>query len=274
MSEFAAIGGQLAVQLADTADANGVQVTAAASANTMGAWVQLVAADDNPFGSNSVEVCFHSDDTGPAEFLVNIGIDATDTMIVLPALRFVLSPNSNGRVGAVYRLPMAIPAGVAVYAQCQCSTASKYLYVGGSLFAGGYLAEPGPAQVVPIGADYGASKGVSFVAGGVNSWGTAVELAAATDFDFRGFFVGLGSDGETAWATQAVRYRLGIGASANEHWLYTWRAQYSAAEAFGPAGGGFVPIQIPAGTRLAIQAMADTGNVAARTKDIIFYGVR
>ena len=274
MSDFPTIGGQLAVPFGDTATAAAVTVTSSATANVMGAWSELLSADMNQFGGTSVEVIIYSDDSGGSEFLVNIGVGPADAMTIIPALRFVLSPNLNGRTGWQYTIPVNVPAGVAIYAQCQCSVASDFIYVSGSIFGAGFLASPGLVQVDPIGVDYSASQGTTFVAGAANTWGATVELTASTDFDYRGFFVGIGHDGQTSWAIQVAKYRIGIGAAGNEHWAYYWRTQYTSAEVLGPTGGGFVPHQIAAGTRIAVQGMANTGNAVSRTKDIILYGVR
>lgn len=239
----------------DAAASGGVVVTASASSNTKGAWVQLSAA--SAAEASWIDVIFGSTST-VGRFLIDIGIGASGAeTVLLSNLHFdngVAQINSAGH----YRFPVAIPAGSRVAARMQCTSASATMRVLAILGHGdpGGLTAPGSVQT------YGANTADSGLTAVNAGSGTAnldtawVQLTASTTAAARWLVVGLGHDTTTA-AGNRVLLDIGIGAAGAEVEILS--------DLFVIIGGGeettnprtlAFPVDIPAGTRIAVRLRA------------------
>ena len=120
--------GRLETWGAVTTGSTGTVVDAGATANTKGAWVQLIASTG--FDTEDLLLAFDHDETGfPAAtrtFLLDIGLGAAAAeQVVIDNLAVALSASDNAFLPRTLGpVPCRIPAGTRVAARCQCSIAT------------------------------------------------------------------------------------------------------------------------------------------------------
>jgi len=111
---------------ADTATSLGAALTASASANTKGSWVDLGAV--TTYDYHSIWVSMVGGATA-ADILIDIGLsDGANRWTIMPNLRCAMGAGI-WRGAAAVQLPLHIPGGSQVSARCQASTGSSVVYV-------------------------------------------------------------------------------------------------------------------------------------------------
>lgn len=252
----------------------GTTVTASATANTMGAWVQLTAATARE--STWCEVHVHSS-TAARDYLIDIGIGGAGSEVVL--IPYLVSGSGTGSIsrGADFRFPLLIPAGARISARCQSGTGSSTIRVSMTLGGGGFTQEAGMGQVSAYGAVAASTAGTTVDPGGTtaNTKGAWTQLAASTTAPIRALLIGQCNQLQSTRTSCDWLMDVGIGGAGSEvvvlpdlHFECSTTDDTIIPQARGP---WFV--DIPTGSRLSVRAACSIITATVRNLSPIIYGV-
>jgi hypothetical protein len=230
----------------------GAAVTAAATANTKGAWTQLIAATpaDCVFAIISIQQIYGN------RFAIDIGIGPAGSEIVLvPNIVCDVDNTSSGCGCWMITIPLQIPAGIRIAARCQSSAASAVTHVSITTFDGhdGSCIAGVDAIGFNSASTYGTAVTPSGTAGTKGPWN---QLIAATTNDYLGFFACFDWNGSTG-QYGGIDIDIGIGPSGSEVIIVPDICTGSPG-----TYNQFFPIfpilqtEIPAGTRIAARSSA------------------
>jgi hypothetical protein len=231
----------------DASNATGTLITAGATANTKGAWTQLVAATD--FDSDGMLLTLSIQSAHPYAFDIAIGASGSEQIIVNNIL--LRGINGSNYYSSSY-LPITIPAGTRISVRSQSTTASSIGHALVHLFGESFLSSKF-AGVETVGANVTASgtDGTYVLYNGTaNTWSSWVQLTAATQNEFFAMFL---SDLSYINAAADFMYEIGIGASGSEQAIMPTmhlRGDLYKGAVISPT----FPIRIPAGSRLSMRA--------------------
>lgn len=265
--------------------AHGLSVTPSASANTTGAWIELIPA--TAYDSSWLVVTFQHTGTATALNTVCINISTGTTgnesgSIIVNNL--VLQQDSQaGLAGqcAVYWIPTQITAGTRISANAQSSGASSAaMQVSVIPIAGAFGCISGGSGIDTYGFSTAATKGTVIDPGGTAATkGAYSEIVSSLSYDIAGFV--LGFDASTTSGSSALSWTVdvSVGSLGNEvvilpdFQLYG-RGSGTTYKAIYPPATPFIPIQIPAGSRVSIRAQCNSITSVVRVFGVTFYGVR
>lgn len=229
----------------------------ATTAHTKGSWTQLIAS--TTADSTGVIVEIVGDTAGNWDFLVDIGIGASPTVLI-PNL--IYSPSSGQAAGCVYAysFPLVVPSGSELSACCQCSTAAKVVNVHISLTYDSWGGVVPGTSISAYGADTADSGGTNLVYGTSPTEGAWTELVDPSSAAAVGFVLGVGRnrvsnvvDGREALID------IGTGASPSEVQLIGNHYMPSNAdELYANATTPYLPVAIPTSTRIVARSMTLT----------------
>ena len=259
----------------DNAGSGGAAVTAGGSANTLGAWTEVIAS--TPFDAVGVLVMVDAGQSSSLVLntLVNIGRGAASSeQVLIPNL---MAGHADGwfasNMEQSYFFPLFIPAGTRLSAQAQSVNASRAVEVGIWLVGGSRV--PGRwhgNRVTAYGADTANSTGTTVTQGTSPSWSSAVQIAASTANPIRALQMGFDLGADTTAANRRFIGRVGVGSSTG------WFAEglpfaESSTEVCYFSGANWLLSQmsfdIQAGSDLRFSAMGNS----AEARNFILYGV-
>lgn len=241
-------------------------VAASATANTKGSWVQLVASTTD--NSTSLLIQFNPTTSG-GRFLVDIGIGAAASeQVLVPNLHV---SNSSG-LQAAFLLLVGVPAGTRVSARCQAATGSQSVRIGVTLGGQGALPSSPLARVTDYGTSTAASTGTSVDPGAsTNTKGSWAQLTASTANPIRHLYLSVGDAGGTALTAGTYLFDVAVGASGSETIILPdLHVRVFSSACVVPAVFGPFPVDVPAGTRLAVRSQS---TVASQVLDVAILGV-
>jgi len=248
-----------------TSSSLGTAVTCAGSANTKGSWAQLVASTPNDTVFVDVVIYFNASAFSAAgqQLAVDIGVGAGGSEVVI-ANNLMNVPGYTLKTGVHYAFPLAIPAGTRIAARAQASVASAVANVSINLFDGSFTQMEGIAAVDSIGFQAGTTRGVTLTPNAsANTMGSYAQLVASSSVDYMGIMAAFDYQGG-AFATQNWLVDIAIGAGGSEvvvvPQLFTGGG---GANAFGCPVMPFIPLSIPAGTRIAARCQSSAASGAA-----------
>jgi len=182
---------------------------------------------------------------------------------------------------AVYFLPLSIPAGTRIAANCQATGVSVALLVSVALFDDAFGSAVGGGAVDTIGFTSASTSGVVIDPGATwNTKGAYSEITSSLTHDLAGFIIGFDGSGVSGSVSLRWTFDVAVGALGSEMIVLPDFQIYGRGVASGsskpifPACTPFMPIQIPAGSRVAIRAQCDSQTAAPRVFGATFYGVR
>ena len=275
--------GPSAIQTHVTATTNetatfAITVTAHANVNTVGSYVELIAA--TTYESYGIMVQLAGVQTTASEnqrCLVNIAIGAAGSEIILiPNLTCGnVATYAAASSGAVfYYFPICIPAGVRVSANCQASTTVRAMSVAVRLFQNMIGTQWYGSRVTAYGADAANSRGTSHTPS-QNSYNTATELIASTTYPICAMQLGFDMLSDTTGATSSYLVRIGYTATPIYVASELPVRESTTIEAVQFTDANFILSQmrfnIPAAQSLRISAMRAAATPEAR--GWIVYGV-
>lgn len=252
-------------------------VNASASANTKGAWAELIASTSFPGSGLIVTIGYRN----TANMLIDIGIGAAASEIVIIGNLLASTMMLMGvvKAGAMF-FPIFIPAGTRIAARCQSdSTSYKNCGVAVQIVQGGFVYPSSFSRVLTYGANAATSRGVEVDPGAsADTKGAWVEVTAATSDILKALFVRFGDGSSARGALKQGLLDVGIGAVGSEIVLipniFHILAYYSAAAyGIGPDCSILFPVSIPSGTRLAVRASNQENNATYRKFDVVLYGL-
>lgn len=249
---------------ANTAASNGTTVSAPGSTNTKGSYTQLIASTAHD-ASGLLLSGYFTAPSGAGYGLIDIAIGAASSEQVLISNIAVNRQTSNAMGWPPILIPCSIPAGARVSARYQASQTSATCVLSAQA-VGGMLNYPILAnRSETLGADTSTSKGTSIDPGGTaNTKGSYVQMAASTAFASKWAILSFTADSPSTLGWNWL-IDVAVGASSSEQIVVPNLWVPSA----GLAGGlciarVFMPLAIPAGTRVAMRCQSDTNTTGSR----------
>lgn len=252
----------------------GTVVAPSATAATKGSWVSLGTLSADAVALRIMVGTIGETKGGTGAF--DIGIGGSGSQVVL--VPNIVCPYNNGNSTNAYvqfLLPLQLPSGVQVWARSACSAASAAgVYVASfSAFDGEYTAE-GYGGVDALGFTAGTLVGTSFTTTGTGAKGSYSQVIASTTRDY-GMLAICVDQGTAGLSTAApISVDIAIGASGSEKiiapdvFVYL-NSNYGGG---GATSAGPFPVEVPAGSRIAVRGASDSA-YAAITLGATIYGV-
>lgn len=256
-----------------------VNPIASGSTFTKGAWLQVTASTTSD--STWIQIVIREASlTTAAAVGIDIGFGAAASEVV--AINNLIC-SSVGRRMSAYYLPLNIIAGTRLAVRCASSTASDSAgSVQLSTFADAFMSAGTNSAVDTYGFLTATNLG-AFVEPGTtaNTKGVYTQITASTTNDLAGFCLGFDNQTDSTSGTVGLEYWLldiAVGAAASEqvlvpNLLVVCRSNNSNAFIVNTTTP-YMPIQIPAGTRISARAQCSTNTSPDRKIGVSFYGVR
>jgi hypothetical protein len=247
-----------------------VQVTPGASPNVKTGWTQLIASVPFDLGGVVLQILV---ETLNRDVLVDLGVGSAGNE--QPILSNLAAFSSSAFSTAQYIFPVLVRAGDRLAIRAQSNPNSTTVDVQAQGWGQTAGAEP-YQRVVTWGADTSDSGGTSVDPGAVaNTLGAWSQLVAATTFDVCAIMVGLQNQRNNARTSGSWRVNVGVGSAGNEQVLIPdLYVGVHATPDFPCIGSiGPLPVSIPAGSRVAVQAMTGITDATDRLFDAVIYGM-
>ena len=256
----------------------GTTITAPGSVNTKGAWAQIVASTDFPAVGIIVALQIEPG-SGDTQQLIDVGVGAAASeVVIVPNLLTNRCTSAEGAKWKVY-IPVAIPAGTRVAMRYQSNGTAPVIYATVAIVGGQAKRQIlSPGKCTDYGSATGTSVGQTVDPGGtINTEGAYTQIVASTTYAIRGLIVCLGNlttgAGNPRWLAD-----LAVGAGGSEQIVIADLMHSNP----GPAGGGghasdngwhYLPMAIPAGTRIAMRAQCSINTASDRNLTCNVIGV-
>jgi len=262
------------VSTAAGSNSRSIVVTGSATADTKGAWAELIASTpyDSMYMVLNVFLGSLSGTSGVAG-LIDIGVGAASSEeVVIPNL-LVGGKQSEGRTSGVHAtLPLYIKKGSRIAARAQGSISSAVFSIGAKLFKGSLSTPSTITKYIQYGADTSDSGGLVVDPGGTsNTKGSWVEFASSSSYPAR-FLMGLFSSREnTAMIPARGMADIGIGSAGSEIAIVSNIPYVLSSYELVSCGGFYFPVDIPAASRIAMRTMCSITNSTDRLLDHAIY---
>lgn len=270
MASPAILSGQRFEAGVDSSASQLINITAHASANTKGSYVDVIAA--TLFAASGILI--HANNaSGSSDFLLDLAIGSAGNEQIIWA-NIIFCRSSQTRVQYAY-VPLSIPAGVRLSARCQATTGGAIMTFGVTLIAASALSPAALNNVTTYGAATGDSGGASIDPGAVaHTKGAYTEISSGIANPIKWLVVGIGNQANTARTGALWLVDIAIGAAAAEQVVVPNLPLFanSAVDCMEP-GLVCLPCDIPAGTRVAVRAQCSITDATDRLFDIVLYGV-
>jgi hypothetical protein len=236
-----------------------------ATANTKGSYTQLIASTGGD--AVAIWVNFYTM-TQNRDILVDLAIGAASSEQVLFENLYCANQSPYS-----YFFPVQIPAGTRIAARSQSgSSGGALLRMQIHLLYGSAKTGAPAGKVHTLGANTADSGGVLVTLGLNDTKGSYAQITASTPADFRAIVLALGIAGNTLFDGRFFLLDLAVGGAGSEQIILPDLAfRADSTENFSPCVTPLLPIDIPAGTRLAVRGANDDATVDH--PDVIIYGV-
>lgn len=259
-----------------TANSTGPILIAGGSSFVKGAWLQLTASLTRD--TSWMMVFIETLNSSGANYAVDIGIGAAASEIVIVSNLYFAGQSS----GAVrYLFPLSIPAGTRVAARTAGNgSPGGGLSIGVTVFSDSYQSAGCGSAVDTYGFNSATILGTSVDPGGTaNTKGVYSQIVSSTFADIAGIFAVFDAQNTASGTTNATTslIDIAVGASGSEVVVVpnTLLSVFTGGSAI--QLGGFLPympIQIPAGSRLAVRSQSSTNVSPDRIIGCTIFGVR
>jgi len=242
---------------------NGSSMTASATANTPGAWVQYfannaIASTDTIHAIHIQGVGNNQANTADNSMLLDIGKGAAGSEVIVAENIAVGGALNSGGFGPLFTIPVRIEGATRIAMRVRAATGSRILTIP-TIIASAAPAPAPWADRLPLTVDViGTSTTTSAGTAMSGSSGTWVQITASTTKDYQALIViPSGPGNASAAASVSFRLDLGIGASGSEQAVAYYNGVVNTTTGVGMNNlapttntyGGFVP----AGTRIAVR---------------------
>lgn len=277
MGDFSLISdlGGVATDGLNVGSSRGTTIPSAAANTKPSGWTELVASTSEDANGLLISMDQLTSAAAGAGFMMDLAIGAASS-------ETIIIDNLHGTTGVAnetlyhFPVPIKIPKGTRLSMKSQTSLASKSIAVSIQLLRSNFSSIAGGGSVTTIGADTSTTKGVVVDAGASsNTKGSWVEIIASTVEDYKGFFLGVGTNNNSAVAT-AGRFLMdiGVGGSGSEEVIYPDLALMTETRDVVNYPNYYRGISIPSGSRIAVRMQANTTDATDRLLDVVFYGVK
>lgn len=254
------------------ANSTGTVLTSGA-ANVKGDWVQLIAS--TAYDSSFIGISLTDMNAGDIDMLVDIAIGADGFEVVILESLYTGSGAASNTYGGYYLFPLIIPEGTRISANVQSSGATDTVDCVVQLFAGGFAQGTQLQLVETYGADVSTSGGEVIDPGStVDEAGGYTQIVASTAYDIKMLAIAIVNGANVARASYTWLLTVGIGTAASEVAILENipLTSSSASDMVVPQTLYMLPVNIPAGTRIAVQAQCSGNDAADRILGFIAYG--
>lgn len=249
-------------------------VLTTSAAYTPSAWVEVVSSV--PHGMQGVHLTVRC----PAwrRCLVEFGIGAASSEVLIAQLPFLANSQYDSDTAANYHhppifVPLAIPSGVRLVARLRAPASGVIAHVSINLAPSSVLHPYGFARLQLYGLSESTLYPTTILAGGT-SYGSWVQLVSSAPFRVRAVSL-LGTTGhESGGANYGGRaeHQIGIGTAGSEVGVYA-RPVGVLYQDWPPAlHGPVLPVNWPAGTRIAVRCRVDSGNLWEQSAALLLFG--
>ena len=260
-------GGRIAEVGAVPASSTGVQLTTGSPAHTKGAWEEVTAS--TPFTCSAFILTINF---ALATYLVDVGIGVAGSEVVL-----VGNIHYSGQTLVPFSMlfPMRIPTGSRIAVRSQGSATGSVTSTTMYLLNEGFTGPVGRNRCITYGADTSDSGGTVVDPGTtLHTKGAWTQITASTTADHKGLAIIHGSRNNTAMAGATFFYDIAVGASGQEQIIIAnWRVTSSVNETISPQNSPFFPVDIPAGSRIAVRCSGNTTDATDRLLDVVLYAL-
>jgi hypothetical protein len=257
-----------------TGTSTGTTVTASASTNTKGTWVDLGAATTFAYEAVTLDLGVNS---AAADYMVDIGIsDGSNRFVLIADIHFAAAKTASEHGCQIY-IPVHVPAGAQVSARLASSTGSATAAVIVHGHETGLAGTPGFSRCVALFTP-ATSRGIAIDPGGTaNTKGTYAQITASCPNDIGAMFGLIGYNGDVARTAEAAALiDIALGAAASEQVLYPNAVVKWSATRDGPTNCPRIPLfacNVSATTRIAARAQCSDNVAGDRTVDLALYGL-
>lgn len=266
MPDWSLLGGgtRLETAGADTSDSEGTD-TAAGAADTKTAWVEMIASSS--FDAHTV---VFTAKTQKVSYLADFAVGAAASeQTIISNLMF---SGDDDDFSLSWTLPLFIPAGSRLAVRKQSS-------VGSSLSAVAYLigkplfASSGLGRMTSYGPNTADSGGVEIDPGGVaNTKGSWVQIDASTANPMKMLMMTFSCGEDLSKTFTSWLFDIAVGSGGSEQVIVeNFMLNVGPDEALGGHLGP-IPINIPAGSRIAVRSQCDITGATDRVLDVSIYG--
>jgi hypothetical protein len=241
-------------------------------------WTQIIAS--TVYDSSWIRITIAGEGQSGRQIAVDIGIGSSGNEVVIISN---LGMGSYGTQQVSYMFPFSVPLGTRISARLSSSLLTDNAQVVQcTLFADRYMSPGVVSAIDTYGFNNTTNLGQAVDPGGTaNTKGSYAQITAGTSNDIAGFMLMFDTQGQSTPSTNHVvdwLVDLAIGGSGSEviflpNWLqiaYCWSAKNYFANGVTP----YIPMQIPAGTRIAARAQCNTNASPERVFGLTLYGVR
>ena len=274
MADFPLLGGMQALSAGFVlATTTGTSITASASANTKGAYVELVSAANNDLDSNSIELVFDGLNSALGDFLVDISVgDAGFEEVVIHNV-YVKTTSTPGALVSRVTLPISFQSGVRISARCQANNSSLAINMFIILSSGNFKQPTGFSEAVAYGDDEATSTGTLVARSSVGVFGSWVEITASTTDEIHAIAIASHRQGGS-WQNGKYNYQVAVGSAGNEEVIISdiLSATTASESGSGLLAGAYM-VEVAIGQRLSIRAAASVAD-ADFDNDYVIYGIK
>ena len=255
----------------DAANSRGVSIANGGVANTKhGSWQQLEAStSEDSFG---LVLGFRA--SVACDVLIDLAVGASSSeQIIAPDLF-----HSRGNVTATqfYYVPGEVPAGTRLSVKFQSTSGSNSVRFTVHLLGQGFMPSSPLGRIAAYGPNTTDSGGVSIDPGAtINTKGAWSEITSATTNDCFALEIAPGHQTNQTRQNSEWLFDVGVGAAGSEVAILSdiWMAGTAADVLIDQIVGRPIPVNIPAGTRLAVRAQCSQNDAADRLFDCVLYGL-
>lgn len=274
---------QFAQSTGISGSAQGLAITTNLGPNVKGTYTEFFSAI--PFEANGLLIQFDYgyDGGNLSAALIDIGVGTSGSeQVIIPNLNYCGANAAGGiRCGAHVYFPIKIPAGSRVAARAQGNSGTNYQVVTSMmLFSGAFNSPGGYNYVDTYGTDLANSRGTGVDPGATNNVkGSWEQIAASTGRAHRGLILGLQHDGSSGFlGYNEFHLDIGIGGSGSEIVIVPDLQIYVNADATNnfynmTQHTVMFPVDIPAGTRLAMRSLSEVSISTRRVLYASLFGV-
>lgn len=245
-------------------------MTANASTNTKGAYVELISSTS--FEANGLFITLRRGNLN-GDALIDIAIGGSGSeQVVVPNIGFACQVL---RYGTSFFIPFYIPAGSRISARVQATTGSATVGIQVVPIGGSLINQPGFSRAINYGATTADSGGTQVDPGGtINTKGSYSEITSATTAPIRYLVVAVTNQNNGTGTTAAWLFDIAIGGSGSEVVIVPDLMEVldSNLDTLTPCHYCF-PVNIPVGSRIAIRAQCSINDATDRLIDFNLIGI-
>lgn len=258
------------------ASSEGTGINGGSTSYTKGTFQQIIASTTTD--STWIMLSTGSQISAGSAFAFDIAVGGSGSEVVAIAN---LICSSAEQTGARYLLPLVIPAGTRISGRMSSDAGSDTLPIGVTVFSDTFASVGSCGPIDTYGFISTSNYGTAVNPGATpNTKGAYAQITASTTADLAGFALFIDAQGTTSGTTGSVTWLIDIAVGASGSEVVVLPNLF----VMGASGAGFstiyapevpyLPLQIPAASRISVRAACTTANSPDRILGVILYGVR